>query len=63
MDLVRLTVIGNKSAHGHQGSATEALIHILLTAGFSTVEVLTPEDVDLNSYYSRGEKSVLFCRK
>ena len=63
VDLVRLTVIGNKSAHGHQGSTTEALIDILLTAGFSTVEVLTPEDVDLNSYYSRGERSVLFCRK
>ena len=41
----------------------EALIDILLTAGFSTVELLQPDDASKDSYYGRGEKSVFFCRK
>jgi 2-polyprenyl-3-methyl-5-hydroxy-6-metoxy-1,4-benzoquinol methylase len=41
----------------------EALIDIMLTAGFSTIDVLDPHEYDKNSYFSRGEKSVLLCRK
>lgn len=40
----------------------EALIDLLLTVGFSSVEVLEPTRVS-NSYYARGEKSILLCRR
>lgn len=41
----------------------EALIDIMLTAGFTSVDVLDPPEHDPDSYFSRGEKSVLLCRK
>ena len=41
----------------------EALIDIMLTAGFSSVDVLDPPEHDPNSYFSRGEKTVLLCRR
>ncbi len=41
----------------------EALVDILLTAGFSHVEVLESDSAADDSYFGRGEKSVLFCRK
>ncbi|MFT7476486.1 MAG: hypothetical protein ACI81L_003441 [Verrucomicrobiales bacterium] len=41
----------------------EALIDIMLTAGFSSVEVLKPDDPSSNTFFGRGEKSILLCRK
>ncbi len=41
----------------------EALIDIMLTAGFSSVDVLDPPEPDADSYFSRGDKTVLLCRK
>jgi len=49
----------------------EALIDMMLTSGFQSVEVLEPKPDDIAAYeasgdrshYATGEKSVLFCRK
>ncbi len=41
----------------------EALIDIMLTAGFASVEVLEPDDRSSNTFFGRGEKSILLCRK
>lgn len=41
----------------------EALIDIMMTAGFSSVEVLEPEEASGETFFGRGEKSILLCRK
>ena len=41
----------------------EALIDIMLTAGFQSVEVLDPSPDAHATFYASGEKSVLLCRK
>ena len=41
----------------------EELIDIMLTAGFSAVEVLEPLPEDKATFFATGEKSILFCRK
>lgn len=41
----------------------EALIDLMLTAGFRSVEVLEPDDDAKATFFRTGEKSVLFCRK
>ena len=41
----------------------EALIDIMLTSGFQSVEVLEPKPEANATFYATGEKSVLLCRK